>query len=72
MPVPPATAPPAAATFAGAVPPKLARDATEASTVSTETMSAVMPGSADCISASDSSDRSQSFASASATSRPVT
>src|SRR6185437_9970783 len=59
------------ATFAGAVPPKLVRDATEASTVSTENIASVMRGSTACISTRDKSARSTPFASAAATSRPV-
>src|SRR5579875_3526216 len=60
------------ATLAGAVPPWLVREATDASTLSTENTPAVIRFSTDCISASDSPLKSTPFASASATSRPVT
>ena len=59
------------ATFAGAVPPKLVRDATEASTVSTENTSAVMPGSTPRMSSSVRSARPMPFCSAMPTSVPV-
>ena len=62
----------ARATFAGAVPPKLVREATEASTVSTENTFSVIAGSTACISASDNSLNPTPRASAAATSRPAT